>query len=347
VDGAAVPAGTPYVYVSGANETQIYTIDLQSGALTPRMTVAAGAGYMAWDPMKKYMYAGSGAQVIAYAIDGRTGALTRINAAAVAMGGTTASGVTHIFVHPTGRWVLTAHFTSGHAAILPVGANGGVSPPTDIQRPAAEAHYIMTDKAGRYAFVPCRSGNLVGQYVVDATNGRLMPNNPPSMPADRAGAGPRHMDFHPTEKWAYVINEQNGTTTSYNYDTGTGRLSAPETVSAVPAMVTETASAHIVVHPTGKFVYASNRQHNSIVVYAVNATTGRLTTVEHNQGDNLIRTPRDFTLDPSGRFVLVANQATRTVLVFRIDQETGKLTRVGNPVTAPQSAAYVGVVALP
>jgi 6-phosphogluconolactonase len=295
--------------------------------------------------MKKYMYAGSGTQVIAYAIDGRTGALTRINAAAVAMGGTTASGVTHIFVHPTGRWVLTAHFTSGHAAILPVGANGGVSAPTDIQRPAAEAHYIMTDKAGRYAFVPCRSGNLVGQYVVDATNGRLTPNTPPSMPADRAGAGPRHMDFHPTEKWAYVINEQNGTTTSYAYDTGTGRLANPASTSNVPAGASEDQSAHIVVHPSGKWVYGSNRRNNGIVVFSIDQAAGRLVQVEHNTGDGMVRTPRDFTLDPTGRFVIVANQATSSVLVMRINLENGRLTTVGRS-AAPMDARFVGSIIL-
>ncbi len=346
--GDAPPAatGSAFVYVGGNNEIRVYTLDLATGALAQRSTVAAGGGYMAWDPTKKFMYAGS-AGLTAFAIDAATGALTRINTMAVTMGGTMPSGVTHVSVHPSGKWVFTAFFGSGNAASTAVSANGGVGATVDIQRPGPEAHSIWSDATGQYAFVPCRSGNIVAQYLVDANTGVLTPNTPPTVRAEAAGAGPRHLAFHPTQKWAYVLNEQDGTTTSYAFDAATGRLSGPNTVRNTPMGVAEGASAHIVVHPTGKFVYASNRTNNSIVVFTVDQGTGRLTPVQYETGDGMIRTPRNFTLDPLGRYAVVASQMTGTVLVLRINPDDGKLTRVGAPVPGPSSAQFVGVITLP
>jgi 6-phosphogluconolactonase len=345
----AAAAKTYYVYVGGASEITTLTLDIGSGALSRKGMMGAGSapGYLAWDAEKKYLYAaqGSPGRVIAYAINRMTGALTRINDASTAGMGLM-SGVTHLSVHPSGKWVLTAHFASGHVAVLPVREDGGVGTPVFIHRPADQAHQIISDAAAQYVFVPCRDGNVVAQYRIDVGTGRLMPNNPASVRA-APGAGPRHMDFHPSGKYAYVINEKNGTMTSYKYDAETGRLSDPATSRTTPAGFSETAAAHVVVHPSGAFVYGSNRRHQSIVIFSVDEATGRLKLVGHEMGGGLIDTPRDFTVDPTGRYLLVANQGRHTVLVFRIDQATGRLTRIGSPVSVARGPAFVGVLPLP
>ena len=187
-------------------------------------------------------------------------------------------------------------------------------------------------------FVPCRSGNVIAQYGFDSASGQLAAANPPLVQA-ATGAGPRHIAFHPNQQSAYVINELNGTITSYRYDANAGLLSSPETMSAVPAGMNETSSAHVVVHPSGKFVYASNRTTNTIAMFSVDATSGRLTTIGHETGGGMVRTPRDFGMEPGGRFLLVANQGTNNVLVFRIDTTAGTLTRVGDPLSRPGEPA--------
>ena len=151
----------------------------------------------------------------------------------------------------------------------------------------------------------------------------------------------------PTSEYAYVINELNGTTTSYLYDSTTGLLSMPQSLSNVPCGVSETSSAHIVVHPTGNFVYGSNRTNNSLVMFRVDGTTGRLTSIGNETGGGMVRTPRDFGIDPTGRYLLVANQGTSTVIVFRINTTDGTLTRVGNPVTVPSMPQFAGALTLP
>ena len=115
-------------------------------------------------------------------------------------------------------------------------------------------------------------------------------------------------------------------------------------MSAVPAGMTETSSAHVVVHPSGKFVYASNRTTNTIAMFSVDATSGRLTTIGHETGGGMVRTPRDFGMEPGGRFLIVANQGTNNVIVFRIDATAGTLTRVGDPLSVPASPQFAGAL---
>jgi 6-phosphogluconolactonase len=338
------------VYISGSSSTlSIFTLDLATGVLTPAGTASGGTSptYLAWDPAKRFLFAGNGGQgrATAFAIDPASGALTRLGDASTAGMGYMAE-VTHLSVHPTGRWLLVDHFDSGHVAVLPIAADGTLGAPADIQRPAPEAHQIVSDASGRHVFVPCRSGNIVAQYGFDAQTGKLTPASPPSVPAS-AGAGPRHMAFHPNGKWAYVINELNGTMTSFQYDAAAGLLSAPETVSTVPAGVTETAAAHVVVHPSGKFVYGSNRTHNSVAIFGVDATTGRLSVIGHETGGGVIKTPRDFGVDPSGQYLIVANMGSSSVVVFRIDGSTGTLSRIGGTVSVPSGPQFVGPLTLP
>ena len=351
--GASGAGGEVVVYVSGASSTiSIFALDLTTGTLTPRGTAAGGTSptYLAFNPSSRFLYAGNGGQgrITSFRIDAG-GALTSLGDVSTAgMVGSMSymASVTHVSVHPTGNWVMAAHFDSGHVTVSPVLMTGAVAAPVDVKRPANEAHQIISDASGRYVFVPCRSGNVIAQYQFDSASGRLAAAVPPTVAA-ASGAGPRHMAFHPSQRYAYVINELNGTTTSYLFDSATGLLSMPQAVSNVPAGVNETSSAHIVVHPTGTFVYGANRTHNSIVMFRVDGTTGRLTSIGNETGGGMVRTPRDFGMDPTGRYLLVANQGTSTVIVFRINTTDGTLTRVGDPVTVPSMPQFAGALTLP
>ena len=242
--------------------------------------------YLAWDGAQRFLYAGNGGQgrVASYTI-GAAGALARLGDVSTAGMGYMAS-VTHLSVHPTGNWVLTAHFDSGHVAVLPVATNGLAGAPVDIEHPATEAHQIVSDAGGGHVFVPCRSGNVIAQYAFDSATGQLTAANPALVQAD-AGAGPRHIAFHPNQQSAYVINELNGTITS-TATTPPRLLSMPQTISAAPAGMTETVVRARGRPPVGKFVYASNRTTNTIGMFSVDATSGRLTTIGHETGGGMV-----------------------------------------------------------
>jgi 6-phosphogluconolactonase len=345
---AAVPAGNPFVFVSGYDPSiRVFQLDLATGTLTPRGMAGGGdsPSYLAWDPSRKHLYALNELEpmgrVRAYSIDGATGALKPIND--VPSGG---SGPAHLSVHQNGRWLLVSHYTDGWISVLPLMTDGavGMTPADRMQPVPINAHMIVTDGSGAFVFVPSTGGKLVAQFLFDAGMGKLTPNMPASVPAG-PGQQPRHIAFHTSNKFAYVVNETGASVTSYAYDGQTGKLSAPETTSAIPPG-TSGNGAHVVVHPSGRFVYASMRVQNSIAVFSVNSTTGRLTLVANENADGMVQTPRDFTVDPTGAFLLVANQSSNNVIVLKINQDSGRLTRIGNPVSAPQPS-FVGVMPPP
>jgi 6-phosphogluconolactonase len=346
-------SGEVVVYVSGASTTiSIFALDLTTGALTSRGTAHGGSSptYLAFSPDNRFLYAGNGGdgRITSFRIEagGALANLGDVSTAGMVGNMSHMASVTHLSIHPAGGFAFAVHFDSGHITASPIVATGAAAAPAAVHRPADEAHQIISDASGRHVFVPCRSANLIAQYRFDPATGQLAAAVPPTIQAE-PGAGPRHMAFHPSQQFAYVINELNGTTTSYRYDATTGRLSAPQSVSNVPPGVTETASAHIVVHPTGRFVYGSNRTHNSIVMFRVDGATGRLTTIGYETGGGMVQKPRDFAVDPTGRYLLVANQGANTVIVFRIDPTDGTLTRVGDPVTVPSKPQFVGAIVLP
>jgi 6-phosphogluconolactonase len=173
-------------------------------------------------------------------------------------------------------------------------------------------------------------------YRLDAEKGTIVPNDPPFVRL-KPGSGPRHFAFHPNGKFAYVINELACTVTAFAYEPASGALSEIQTIATLPDGFSGTSScAEVRVHPNGKFLYGSNRGHDSIAVYRIDAAKGTLTLVEFETAD--IKTPRNFNIDPTGKFCLVANQGSDSVVVFRIDQKTGALQptshkiSVGKPV---------------
>ncbi len=246
----------------------------------------------------------------------------------------------------TGKDALVANYSGGSVAVLPIGADGKLGMATtviqhegssaDKQRQGEpHAHSINVDKANRFAFAADLGCDKIFVYRFDPLKGTLTPNDPPSVSLPPR-SGPRHFAFHPSGKFAYAINEIALTIAMFAYDAGRGVLEPKQTISTLPpgAKGPDFSCAEVVVHPSGKFVYGSNRGHNSITVFAVDEATGRLTYVQ-NEGEG-IKTPRNFNIDPTGRFLVVANQDGDNLVVFKIDQSSGKLTPTGISIEVPK-----------
>ena len=195
------------------------------------------------------------------------------------------------------------------------------------------AHWIETTPDNRFAIVADLGLDELLVYRFDAKNGSLTPNDPPYAKLD-PGAGPRHVAFDPNGKFAYVVNELQSTITTFAYDSTRGALEKLSTVSTLPKDFSgSNDTAEIKVHPNGKFLFASNRGHNSIALFSINSGTGAITLVDHYPTEG--KTPRNFEIDPSGKFLFVANQDTNNVAVFQIDPDNGRLTFTKKTVTVP------------
>jgi 6-phosphogluconolactonase len=333
---------TALVYTSGSDspEIRVMRFDAEAGTFTPLYTFDAGpgSGYLAFGRGGTRIYGinRTPARVIAFAVE-RTGALQRMNDVLVPG----VFGSTHLAVHPSGRRLMVAHFGSGHVSVHPFGPDGAVADAIDVQETAAEAHQAVSTKDGRFLFVPCRAGDVVCQFVVDPDSGKLGRNDPFTVPA-KTGAGPRHMAVHPSQRFAFVLNELDGTMTSYRLDPERGQLSALHTVASVPEGFAEGAAAHIEAHPGGRFVYASNRQHGSIAIWTFDPDGARLQLVGHETAGGRIRSPRDFTLSPDGAMLLVANQADGLLLAFAVESAgTLRLLGIGQAQAAP---TFIGIL---
>jgi len=342
--GSADAPGAPtrYVaYISGGANIDWYDVDKTTGALSHISSVAAfrtGANFLAVHGLHLYAVT-SGDRVGAYTIDPASAGLTFIND--VGTGGT---GVAHVSVDRAGAWVMTANYGSGHVDVVPVRGDGGLGTALSPILAGVKAHQIITDASNKYVFVPCLGDDKVAQYQFDATTGALTANTPAALSTANM-AGPRHIAFAPDAKHAYLINEVGSTLSALAFDSSTGRLTELQTVStrATGAAGTNTC-AEVVVHPNGKFVYGSNRGDNNIAVFAIDATSGMLTEVDHTSTQGM--TPRNFTIDPSGTLLYAANQSSNTVVPFKIDPATGRLTATASSVSVP-SPQFVGIVALP
>lgn len=254
------------------------------------------------------------------------------------------AGPCHVAVEPGGRCVLVANYAGGSVASLPIEEDGRLKSPGSVvqhqgrgpnprRQEGPHAHSINVDPTGRFALAPDLGCDKVFVYRLEAAAGRLVPHDPPAVTL-APGAGPRHLAFHPNGQFAYVINELNSTVTALAYDGAAGRLQVLSSVSTLPPDFSgSNTTADIHVHPSGKFLYGSNRGHDSIALFAI-AGDGTLRPLGHQSTRG--KTPRNFALDPSGQYLLAANQDSDTVALFRIDAQTGLLSPLGEPVAVPR-----------
>ena len=340
-------------YTGGKTNSQgIYAFKMQGGspALVPLGLVAetTSPSYIEIDPDRGLLFAVNETEEFegkatgfasAFSIDRQTGKLTLINRQP-----TEGKAPCHLALDKSRRNLIVANYTSGTVTVLPVAADGRLGAPSavvqhtgssvDRQRQAGpHAHCTTFDPAYRLLFACDLGLDKVMTYELDSAKGTLTAHSPAFAPV-KPGSGPRHIDFRSDGRFAYVLNEMTSTVTAFAYEAKTGTLTERQTLSTLPPSFSGSNSgAEISVHPSGKFVYSSNRGHDSIALFRVDPAQGTLTFVEA-QGTGG-RTPRTFAIDPAGRYLFAANQDSGTMLIFTIDQATGQLKPSGSPVAVP------------
>jgi 6-phosphogluconolactonase len=277
--------------------------------------------------------------VSAFAIDRAKGTLTLINQRP-SMG----TGPCHLVLDRSARYVFVANYGGGSVSVLPVAKDGTLGAASDVvqhtgrsvnpeRQQGPHAHCVTVDRANRFVFVCDLGLDKVLAYRFNAQTGKLTPNDP-AFAQLKPGAGPRHIVFRPDGRFAFVVNELNSTVTAFRYDANAGALHEVQTVSTLPEHFTgANTCAEVDVHPSGKWLYASNRGHNSVVLFNIDSSKGTLTYVEE-QGTGG-STPRHFGIEPAARYLAVGNQNSDTILVARIDAGNGRLKPSGIFAQAP------------
>ena len=343
--GIAVYLGT----YTGPKSKGIYLsrLDLASGKLSAPILAAETEqpSFLALHPNRRFLYAvnetgggrrGTG-QVTAFAVEA-DGKLKLLNQQP-----SRGSAPCHLVVDRAGKTLLLANYGGGSVAAFPVAADGRLGESTAFiqhtgsstnpqRQKEPHAHSINLDAANRFAVAADLGLDKVLVYRFDAAKSTLEPNEPPSASV-KAGSGPRHFAFHPKGRNAYVINELASTVTAFGYDPGKGVLKELQTLSTLPKDFTGTShTAEVQVHPSGKFLYGSNRGHDSIAVFAIEAN-GTLRHIENTLTGG--STPRNFGISPDGKYLLAANQKSDNVVVFSIDSKSGRLTASGHTLEVP------------
>jgi len=319
----------------------VYRVDPASGAWThEQLLEVVNPSFLALDRAQRFLYSAHADldQVSAYAIDKQSGHITALNRQSC--GG---KNPVHLSIDPTGRWIITANYTAGSVGVVPIEKDGTLGPRSDLvtltgepgpdrkQQASSHPHEAVFDPSGRFIAVPDKGFDRIFVFRLDAESGKLARNDPPFV-ATRAGAGPRHLAFHPKMPLAYVINELGSSVTTYRFDWQRGSLQPIQILPSIPSSYTgNNTGAEIAVAPSGRVVYASNRGHDSIAVFAVDRRDGTLT--PSGWAPTRARSPRFFCLDPAAKFLYAANADegfgnqlnTDTIVSFRINQASGML----------------------
>lgn len=330
-------------YTTGTSEgIYVYRFNSSNGFVNPVSSArVSNPSFVAVSPDEKYIYSveenaadkGKGGYVTAFSFNKATGKLTYINRQPSA-----GDHPCYVSADKTGKWVAAGNYTSGSLSILPVLEDGSLGAATTVikhegsgfskpRQNSPHVHCTYFSPDNRFLFVPDLGIDKVMIYAFDEKTGKLTAAKQPyaeSVP----GSGPRHFAFHPSDKYAYLMQELSGTVTTFKYKKG--KLKNKQTISSMPAGDTSFAgSADIHVSPDGRFLYASNRaESNTIAIFSINQKNGKLSLVGHQS--TLAKTPRNFNFDPSGNFLLVANQNSDTIVVFKVDKHTGLLTDTNN-----------------
>ena len=318
----------------------VYRFNTQTGDFSP-VSIAKGISnpsFLAISPDQRFLYATGGTggdSTRAFAIDGQSHQLTLLNAQS--SGG---KGATHLAVDKTGKWLIVGCYTSGNLSVLPIKADGSLGNITqtiqhegrsiDPERQTKPyVHSINIAPNNIDVFVPDLGTDKIMTYTLNAQTGQLTAGDPPYT-STTPGSGPRHFTFHPNGRFAYAIQEMSSTITGFMYKNGA--LRPFQTVKSLPDEFTGRKwSADIHISPDGRFLYGSNRAHESLAIFSIDQQTGQLTLVGHQPVNG--KTPRNFAIDPTGNFVLVANQDSDNITIFKRDKQTGKLTATGKEIT--------------
>jgi 6-phosphogluconolactonase len=336
-----------------------YRFDGATGRLVSLGLVAetTNPSFLAVHPNRRFLYAvneianyegqKSGA-VSAFALDPRTGKLTFLNQVS-----SRGADPCYLVVDKTGKHVLVANYSGGSVAAFPLRADGRLGEASALVQHAGgsvnperqqgpHAHSINLSPDNRFVIAADLGLDQLLVYRFDSTKGLLAANSP-AFAKVNPGAGPRHFAFHPSGRFAYVINEMQSTVSAFAYDAAGGVLHALQTISTLPKdFAGKNDTAEVQVHPTGKFLYGSNRGHDSIAVFAIDAEKGTLTPVEYVATRG--KTPRNFGIDPTGSFLFAANQDSDNIVVFRINPDSGRLTPTGQVVEVPSPVCVKFVV---
>jgi 6-phosphogluconolactonase len=338
-------------YTTGKSEgIYLYRLNLSSGELRHFATTrnVVNPSFLALTPSRHYLYAvnevgdfagrRSGA-VSAFAVDQITGELHLLNQKP-----SWGADPCYVDVDAEGRFVLIANYTGGSVTVFPVQGDGTLGESTDMKQyqgssvnrerqQGPHAHCIVLDPTNRFAYSCDLGTDKIMIFRFDARNGKLLPNEQPWVQT-RPGAGPRHLAFYPGGKYVFVLSELHSTVTAFARDPHRGTLQELQTLTTLPKdFKGQNTSADIHVSPSGRFLYCSNRGHDSIAIFKIDARSGALTSVGHEPTRGM--TPRNFAIDPTGTFLLVANQKSDNIVTFRLDQKTGRLSSTGQAVQVP------------
>ena len=332
-----------------------YRFRPSSGLLTAIGLVAEAPNpsFLALSPNRHYLYAvnwkGSetvkGNTVSAYSVDGHTGKLTFLNKVE-----SRGEMPTHLAVDASGRMLLAVNYGSGSVAAFAIANDGRLSEARSFDQHAGSsvvkdrqdgphAHAVVMSADNRFALVADLGLDEIFSYRLDPAKAAFTPNNPPFTKVS-PGAGPRHLAFHPDGKMLYANNEINSTVTVFGYDSAGGGLKEVQTASTLPPGFSRSNStAEIQTDKAGRFLYVSNRGHDSIAVFAIDPAKGTLTPVEHVSTEG--KTPRNFSLDPTGGYLFAANENSGTVVLFRVDAKTGCLKPAGKVLDVPSPSCVI------
>ena len=333
-----------------ARGIEVYRFDDDTGSLDHVQTVTdiANPSFLAVSGDQRFLYAvceSEGGAVAAFARDPKTGELSELNRQS-----SQGAGPCYVSVDASGKYALVANYGSGSIATLPIAGDGSLGEATSAvqhegssvnpdRQQEAHAHMIASTPDGRFVFATDLGMDQIVCYTLDTESGQLTRQGQAGA-TSHPGAGPRHFAFSPDGNTVYVINELDSTLTVYAYDATSGALSAQQTISTLPDEFDgENTCAQVLVSPDGRFVYGSNRGHDSIAIFAIDEGSGQVTTVGHapTRGN----TPRNFTIDPSGNWVLAANQESDTVVTMRRIAETGVLSEPLSVFDMPSVVALV------
>lgn len=307
------------------------------------LTGMTNPSYLALSPGGEYLYAvneftGQDGLVSAYAVDPRSKELIPLNTQS-----SHGASPCHLSVTRDGNHVLVANYEGGNICVLPVNTDGSLNEATDIvqfsgagpteRQSGPHAHMILADPQNRYILAVDLGADRVLSYTLDSKRGKLSPGPRPFVQL-YPGTGPRHLSFHPSGRFVYVLGELNSTVTVFVYEPQTGGMQQIQTANMLPSDYSgESTGAAIRVTSDGKFLYASNRGNDSLAIFTIQANSGRLTPLGH--ASTLGQTPRDFIILPGGDLLIAANQDSDSLVLFRIHPRTGSLTALGEPVYSP------------